>query len=181
MDISWSHAVIRVRDIDAVVKFYCDVLEFEIADRGYLGPGDTGPEIAFLSGSSSDHHQIAFASIRGPEEATSLEHLAFRVGSIAEVKAMIERVSADERVGDGLPLTHGNALSVYFKDPEGNGIEIFCDTPWHVKQPQAQGWDPSMSDDEVLTDLESRFRDAPEFSPMADYRAKRAIDFGESG
>ena len=58
-------------------------------------------------------------------------------------------------------------------------IEVFCDTPWHVKQPQAKVWDPSMSDEEVLADVEARFRDEPEFSPMADYRARRAVDFGE--
>lgn len=179
MKLNWSHAVIRVRDADAVSKFYCEVLDFSVSDRGHLGPNDTGPEIVFLTGSSSDHHQIAFVDVRGPEEATSLDHTAFRVGSISDVKEMIRRVAADERVPDGVPLTHGNAISVYFKDPEGNGIEVFCDSRWHVKQPQAKGWDPTKSDDEILSDVEALFRDEPEFSPMAAYHEKRAADFGE--
>ena len=33
------------------------------------------------------------------------------------------------------PICHGNAWSVYFQDPEGNQIEMFCDTPWYVPQP----------------------------------------------
>lgn len=179
MKLQWSHAVIRVRDADAVSKFYCDVLGFRVSDRGHLGPNDTGPEIVFLTGSSSDHHQIAFLDVRGSEEATSLDHTAFRVESIADVKEMIERVAADDRVPDGVPLTHGNAISVYFKDPEGNGIEVFCDSPWHVKQPQAKGWDPTKSDDEILSDVEALFRDEPEFSPMSAYQKKRADDFAE--
>jgi catechol-2,3-dioxygenase len=179
MKLNWSHAVIRVRDADAVSKFYCEVLDFSVSDRGHLGPDDTGPEIVFLTGSSSDHHQIAFVDVRGPEEATSLDHTAFRVGSISDVKEMIRRVAADESVPDGVPLTHGNAISVYFKDPEGNGIEVFCDSPWHVKQPQGKVWDPTKSDDEILSDVEALFRDEPEFSPMAAYHEKRAADFGE--
>ena len=33
------------------------------------------------------------------------------------------------------PVTHGNALSVYFLDPEGNRVELLIDTPWYVPQP----------------------------------------------
>ena len=180
MQVRWSHAVIRTRDIDPMVHFYCDMLGFRVADRGHLGPDETSPEIVFLSGSSSDHHQIAFLSTRGDEEATSLDHTAFRVDSVADVKAMFRRVAEDERIGDGVPLTHGNAISVYFKDPEGNGIEVFCDSPWHVRQPQAKLWDPRKSDAEVLAEVEALFRDEPEFSPMAAYKARQARLFDET-
>ena len=177
MNVRWSHCVLRVRDLEGMVGFYCDTLGFRVADRGPLGPG--GPEIVFLSGSSSDHHQIAFAAARGPEEATSLDHNAFRVDSLADVKAMHARLSADPRVKNVAPVTHGNAISVYFADPEGNGIEVFCDTPWHVQQPQLRGWDPSQSDDEVLASVEAGFREEPEFKPMDQYRAQQAAAFGE--
>jgi catechol-2,3-dioxygenase len=161
-----------------MVAFYCDLLGFRVADRGPLGPD--GPEIVFLSGSSSDHHQMAFAAARGPEDASSLEHNAFRVDSLADVKEMFARLSADARVEGILPLTHGNAISVYFADPEGNGIEIFCDTPWHVQQPQARPWDPSKSEDEVLASVEADFGDAAGFMPMEAYRAEMAKTFGEA-
>jgi catechol 2,3-dioxygenase len=179
MNLRWSHCVLRVRDLDAVVGFYCDILGFEIADRGPLGP-EGSPEVVFLSGSSSDHHQMAFAAARGPEDATSLEHNAFRVDSLADVKEMLERVSADDRVKAAAPITHGNAISVYFADPEGNGIEVFCDTPWHVQQPQLRGWDPSKSNADVLAAVEAEFRDEPGFMPMEEYRAARAKAFGEA-
>ena len=178
MNFSWSHCVVRVRDVDAMASFYGDLLGFRIADRGLLGP--EGPEAIFMSGRSSDHHQIAFVASRGPEDASSLEHIAFRVASIADVQEMVARVSADDRVANCGPITHGNAVSVYFSDPEGNGIEIFCDTPWHVKQPQLRFWDPAQTAEEVLAHVEESFRDEPEFGPMDDYRAKKAKEFGEA-
>lgn len=177
MQVSWSHCVLKVRDMGAMVAFYEDLLDFRVADRGPLGPD--GPEIVFMSGSSSDHHQIAFTSTRGPEDASSLEHNAFRVESIADVQALVARVAADDRVPPPLPLTHGNAISVYFSDPEGNGIEVFCDTPWHVPQPAVGGWDPGASPEEILAKVESAFSDRPGFGSMAEYRSKMAKAFSE--
>ena len=134
--------------------------------------GDSGPHIVFMSQSADDHHQVAFAQVRQDEgESNSVDHIAFRVDSLAEVREMMERVAKDERVEAGAPVTHGNALSVYFKDPEGNGIEVFCDTPWHVRQPVIGPWDPAKSDADVLSETEAQFRDKPEFQPMTGYRA----------
>ena len=177
MKVSWSHCVLKVRDIDAMVAFYCDMLGFKVADKGTLGPD--GPVIVFLSGSSSDHHQIAFVGSRDPEGESCVDHNAFRVESVADVQEMIAKVRADDRVKFNAPVTHGNAISVYFADPEGNGIEIFCDTPWHVVQPQMKGWDPEGSPEEVLANVEASFKDEPEFQPMAGYQAQKAKEFGE--
>jgi catechol-2,3-dioxygenase len=160
-----------------MVAFYRDALGFQVSDRGLIGPN--GPEVVFMSGSASDHHQIAFAPVRGPEDASSLEHNAFRVDSLADVKETFERMTADPRAKNVTPVTHGNAISVYFSDPEGNAIEVFCDTPWHVQQPQLKPWDPTRPDAEVLAAVEAAFRDEPEFMPMERYRAERAKAFGE--
>ena len=177
MNISWSHCVLKVRDVDAMVSFYCDMLGFKVADKGTLGPD--GPLIVFLSGSSSDHHQIAFVATREAEGESSVDHNAFRVESVADVQAMVGKVQADDRVKFNAPITHGNAISVYFADPEGNGIEIFCDTPWHVVQPQMKGWDPTESPEEILANVEASFRDEPKFQPMEAYQAEKAKQFGE--
>ena len=111
MKVSWSHCVLKVRDMDAMIAFYTEMLGFVVADRGPL-PLPGSPEIVFLSGSSSDHHQLAMTDTRGDEDASSLDHNAFRVESIADVKAMIEKVAQDDRVKAHAPLTHGNAVSV---------------------------------------------------------------------
>ena len=179
MQLQWSHCVLKVRDLDAMISFYCDTLGFRVADSGTINLG-TETALAFLSGSSSDHHQLALTEGRGPEDATSLEHNAFRAESIADVRTMLDRVTADDRVSFVMPLTHGNAVSVYFADPEGNGVEVFCDTAWHVPQPQAEPWDPALSDDEVLASVEANFSGRPGVMPMEQYRAQQAAVFGES-
>ena len=176
MKVSWSHCVLKVRDVEAMAQFYCDAFGWEIADRGGIGEEQ---EIVFLTGSSSDHHQMALTNTRKDGDGGSLDHNAFRVESVADVKDVLDRMSADERVRYAVPVTHGNAVSVYFADPEGNGIEVFCDTPWHVRQPIVGKWDPAESDQAILERIRAEYAPADEFMPMGDYRAERAAHFGE--
>jgi catechol-2,3-dioxygenase len=177
MNVRWSHCVLRVRDLEAMVAFYCETFGFRVADSGSIGPQT---EIVFLSGSSSDHHQLALSTGRGPEKASSLDHNAFRVDSLADVIDIQRRMDADDRVAYSAPITHGNAISVYFADPEGNGIEVFWDTPWHVRQPQVARWDPLMAEDDILAAVRAEFENEPEFMPMEQYRAQQAAVFGEA-
>ena len=64
---------------------------------------------------------------------------------------------------DYLPLCHGNALSFYFSDPEGNGMEIFFDTPWDVAQPQGVPWDSNLDEKSALEWVKLTFKDQPGF------------------
>ena len=126
----------------------------------------------FLSQVETDHHQVAFVSNRQDEDPpNSVNHVAFRTDSLADVKEMIQKLEKDGRSAGLLPLTHGNTWSIYFKDPEDNGIEVFCDTPWHVAQPQGKPWDPSMSEEALLAWTEKEFGDEPGFGPIEDFYA----------
>jgi catechol 2,3-dioxygenase len=174
MQLKWSHSVLYVRDLGEMLDFYTGVLGFEVSDRGPVG-GPDAPEIVFLSQVETDHHQLAFLPVRqGEGPSNSVNHMAFRTGSLDDVRAMAERLREDGRASGLQPICHGNAWSVYFQDPEGNGIEVFCDTPWHVRQPQAKPWDMSMSDDEVHAWTKSEFGDEPEFGPIDAFYARRA-------
>ena len=51
---------------------------------------------------------------------------------------------------DLLAVDPGNAWSLYFRDPEADGIEISLDTPSHVAQPHRVELDLSLSDDEIF-------------------------------
>ena len=59
--------------------------------------------------------------------------------------------------------SHGNAWSVYFPDPEGNQIEIYLDTTWHVAQPHGYPMDFSLSDAEIIVQTEAKVRADPTF------------------
>ena len=175
MKLSWSHAVLNVRDIDGMLDFYTQVLSFRVTDRGFLG--DDGSEIVFMSQDPEEHHQLAMVNTRKDEDtANSLNHLSFRVRSFAEVSAL--QATLKNRGTDTLPLSHGNTLSVYFNDPEGNGLEVFWDTPWHVAQPQGRVWDTSLDEEGALAWVRENFRDEPTFEPREDYFRRRAAGTG---
>lgn len=163
MKLHWSHAVLNVRDLDSMLKFYTDMLGFTVSDRGPLGPN--APEIVFMSNDPAEHHQVAMVSMRdGETQGNPLNHLAFRVEGFDDVKDLHDRLAGDGV--DILPLSHGNTLSIYFNDPEGNGLEVFWDTPWHVQQPQGKVWDASLDRESALEWVESNFSEEAGFAPQ---------------
>lgn len=181
MQLRWSHAFVHVQSMEKMLGFYTDVLGFEVTDRGDLG----GKSVAFLSQVETDHHQLAFMESEGGEDAPTrnrVAHFAFRVESLQEVQALHGRLSADERAANVSPVTHGNAWSLYFADPEGNGIEVFCDSPWHVRQPQGGAWDPAASEGEIHAATRAAFENTAGFGPIDDYyRERRAHLAARSG
>lgn len=179
MTLRWSHAVLYVRNLEEMLRFYHDILGFEVSDRGPLDPNNPGLDIVFLSQVGSDHHQLAFVPIRGADDTTPIDHFAFRVDCFGDVKAMVEKLRADGRGADLNPINHGNAWSVYFKDPEGNGLEVFCDSPWGVQQPQVRPWDLSMSEEELRQQTEEQFNSEPGFKPAEEFYAGHRRKLGE--
>ncbi|MFT4572547.1 MAG: catechol 2,3-dioxygenase [Hyphomicrobiaceae bacterium] len=178
MQLRWSHAVIYVRDLDNMVAFYSDVLGFQTSDRGSVGEhAGKDLELVFLSQVGSEHHQLAFLPLRGEGPSTTLDHMAFRVDSLADVKEMARRLDTDGRASELAPVSHGNAWAVYFKDPEGNGVEVFCDSPFAVVQPQVTSWDLSMSEEELKAATQERFGAEPGFEPMPDFYKKHRQRF----
>ena len=173
-----AHAVLYVHDVDDMIEFYTAVLGFEVMDRGPLG----ADEIVFLSQSARDHHQVAFITGRPkPDPSNSVHHVAFRsAGTIDELKSLTKALRADDRVTQIMPLTHGNAWSVYFRDPELNGVEVFIDTPWHVRQPQGVPLDLDKSNEEIVEFTRTRFSGEPEFGSIDDFYARRAEQLDRS-
>lgn len=172
-----AHAVLRVHDLDQMLDFYTRTLGFEVTDRGPLGRD----EIVFLSQSATSHHQVAFITGRSaPQRSDNLNHVAFRsVGTLDGLKALHAALAADARITGIMPLTHGNAWSVYFQDPELNGIEVFIDTPWHVAQPQGAPLDLSRSNDEIIEWTHEHYAGEPRFGPMDAYFDQRAAHLGK--
>ena len=161
MKLRWSHTVLNIKDVKKILDFYVGTLGFEISDRGPLA--ENGPEIIFMSQDPNEHHQIGLVVSREDEgPSNSLNHLSFRVDSFKDLKIMKSKLESANV--DNLPLCHGNALSLYFNDPEDNGIEVFWDTPWHVSQPQAVVWDANLNEEDALAWVEETFKDKPNFT-----------------
>jgi catechol 2,3-dioxygenase len=169
--IRFSHVGFHVHDIDAMVDFYTRLLGLEVTDRGKLAiPGN--PEIAFLSSDPTEHHQIALVAGRqdGGIERGVINQISFNVEGLEDLRRV--KAAAEELgVTRFLPLSHGNAWSLYFPDPEGNGIEVFCRSPWHVRQPVTDGFDLSQDDETIARETERRYAGTPDFQPAESWRA----------
>ena len=106
MTLTWSHAVLYVRNLDAMLNFYTDVLGCQITDRGPMGP-EGSPDIVFLSQNPDEHHQLAMVAVRKDEDpSNSLNHVAFRTGAFADVQALYSRLAPMDGINVN-PLSHG--------------------------------------------------------------------------
>jgi catechol 2,3-dioxygenase len=165
-----SHFGIYVTDIDRMVEFYTKVFGLTVTDRGQ---GRTFKnELVFMSATENQHHQLVLASGR-PKEATfsTVMQISFTVPTIQAIRDI--KAHALERGATAMRgLNHGNALSIYFADPEGNTVEVYIDTPFYVAQPHGDPLDLDKSDDEIMRETEAICRSDPTFMPVADWQEK---------
>jgi catechol 2,3-dioxygenase len=161
-----SHVGLYVRDVPKMIEFYTKVLGFVVSD------GADDGRITFLSRNPSDHHQVVLVRGRTTETDTPMvQQVSFNVGTLANVRQAYRKVS--ETGCQGIrPTCHGNAWSVYFQDPEGNQIEMFCDTPWYVPQPLGFKIDLDKSEEDIYRETEAFCRDREGFMPMEEWRAQ---------
>lgn len=174
--LSLAHATVSVSDFDKSLAFYCEALGFHVTNRGEV-PG--GAQIAFISQDPDNHHQIAMveAAETGNHGFVMVDHLAFRTGSLDDLRILRDKLTA-AGIENLFPICHGNAWSLYFNDPEGNGLECFVDTPFHVAQPFANGFDLDQSDEEITAATRALIKSEPEFQSMADWRTAFAARLG---
>ena len=176
--LTFSHLGIHVKNLETMAAFYSGLLGFTVTDRGTL-PGPNGPiDLVFTSRDPDVHHQVVLVSGR-PEEAgfNVVNQISFSADSLATLKSFYATLKA-AGVDELLPVTHGNALSIYCRDPEGNRIEIFVDTPWYVSQPLRVPMPIELPEDELLAWAERHARGLPGFRPRAQWRSEMAQRMG---
>ena len=121
-----GHVHLKVADIERALKFYRDVLGFEITTR-------YGEQAVFLS-AGGYHHHIAlntWESLGGsppPANATGLFHLAILYPTRALLADALRRVLAAGIDLDGAS-DHGVSEALYLRDPDENGVELYWDRP----------------------------------------------------
>jgi catechol-2,3-dioxygenase len=128
-----QHLVLWVSDVERSVRFYRDLLGFEVKRKF--------PNAAFLKipGSPDDHHLGLFEQdgVRPPDERVArMYHSAWEVAELTDlVRARQRLAEAGALVGSS---DHGTSLSLYAKDPDGLEFEIF----WTVPEGQPVGTRP---------------------------------------
>ncbi|MBT4487388.1 MAG: VOC family protein [Rhodospirillaceae bacterium] len=151
-----THVGIYVKDMDRMLQFYSDVFGLTLTDAGR--PPDFHLNIAFLSANPGEHHQMVLVGGREDDATANVaQQISFLVASLDEVREMRDKV-----VAAGLEvrrvITHGNAWSVYFSDPEDNTLEVYAHTPWYIPQPAAIPFDLDLSNDEIMAQTEELCR-----------------------
>ena len=170
--LAFSHMGIFVTEPARMEDFYTRVLGFTVTDRGDLETPHGRLQFLFLSRDPREHHQIVMASGRPANlPFNPINQISFRMEDFAGLREMHRRLQK-EAVSELSPVSHGNALSVYFRDPEGNRIELFVDTPWYVKQPLRIPLDMKLSDKDLWAWAESEARKQPGFRPVEEWRAE---------
>jgi catechol 2,3-dioxygenase len=124
-----GHVNLRVADLDRATDFYRDVLGFTIT---CYGPA-MGLPIVFMA-LGDYHHHVALnwfyegSSNCGSARHGGLNHFAIVHPDEPSLASAVERLlSHGDLIEDA--RDHGSTLSVYLRDPDGNGIELYCDRP----------------------------------------------------
>lgn len=170
-----SHVGIFVQDLPKLEDFYTRLFGMVITDSGV---GKTFKNsLSFLSGSPDQHHQLVLSSGRAEGTPSTVMQLAFMVDSIDDLRSIRAR-AAEMGAASIMGLNHGNSWSVYFDDPEGNKIEIYLDTPYHVPQPCGEPLNLEQSDDELLAETKALVESRDGHMIRKDYVADMANRLG---
>lgn len=121
-----GHVHLKVSDLERAIAFYHGVLGFEITQR-------YGQQAAFLSAGGYHHHigLNTWESAGGsapPPGTTGLYHVAILYPSRKELADALRRLMAAKIQLDGA-ADHGVSDALYLRDPDENGVELYCDRP----------------------------------------------------
>jgi len=162
-----SHMGICCFDLSRMLAFYTEVLGMTVSDRGAL-PAPGNPELIFLTTDPREHHQLVLVSGRkegevqtgpalGGSFGTAIFQLSFRLDGLSTMRRVRDRLAA-AGCQHLIPINHGNAWSLYTRDPEGNALEFVVDTPWYTAQPCGELLELELSDAEILARTETLCR-----------------------
>jgi len=121
-----GHVNLYVRDADKSRQWYEDVLGLHTYDHR---PG----RAAFMSADLNQSHEVALMQV-GPDAPlqsrgqVGLNHLAWMMASFDDLKDAYARLK-EKGVKIEAVVDHGISLGIYFRDPDGNGLEISYELP----------------------------------------------------
>ncbi len=122
-----GHVVIKVRDIERSKKFYTETLGLQqMMELPRF-------KMAFFASNGRDHHELACMEVGAdaPEQQprqVGLAHIAFRLRDEDHLRAAYKEFK-EKHVPIVFTVDHGVTKSIYFRDPDGNQLEVYCDNP----------------------------------------------------
>ncbi len=117
-----AHIVLNSYQAEAMTEWYCAVIGAHVV---YVNP-----PVTFLT-FDEEHHRIGIAQMPGdPQDrdivSPGLQHIAFTFGSASDLLTKYEELKARE-ILPRVTCNHGPTISFYYRDPDGNIIEMMVD------------------------------------------------------
>ena len=115
-------SILTDENYEAMISFYCTMFNGGVVNEV--------PGVMAFPSFDREHHR--FAIIKRPGLAkksgatVGLAHVAFSYSSLAEVLFVYKRMK-ELGVRPTYCVNHGTTTSMYYRDPDGNEIEIFVD------------------------------------------------------
>lgn len=131
-----GHVHLKVADLDRAMKFYCDLLGFELTTM-------YGTDAAFISAGGYHHHiglntWYSKGGSPPPVQSTGLYHTAIVYPTRKDLATILQRLR-----DAGYPLSgasdHGVSEALYLSDPDQNGVELYWDRPREAWPKKADG------------------------------------------
>jgi catechol 2,3-dioxygenase-like lactoylglutathione lyase family enzyme len=171
----FAHAVLRTNKFKQMVDWYKTVLQANIVFENQM--------LAFMT-YDDEHHRVAIAALPGIEDRTprsaGLDHLAYTYSSLGDLVATYERLKA-AGITPVVPINHGVTLSMYYRDPDGNKVELqienfatveeqneFLRSPDFSKNPIGVSFDPD--------ELARQYHKGVPESELKKYRPEKGLD-----
>jgi catechol 2,3-dioxygenase len=173
-----GHVGLFVFDIDLMVDFFTRTCGLHITDQSVVRQSS---RVVFLSRDPAEHHQIVL--VEGRTSATELKllnQISLRVRTVDDLRDAMARLEQDPRVTEIDPCNHGNAFSVYFRDPERNRFELYLDSPFYVKQAVLAHLDLQQTDAQLIASTQARHAADPSFRLVEQWRTDFAKKLGRS-
>jgi catechol-2,3-dioxygenase len=118
----FAHVVFQTGQLDTMRSWYCTLLDAHVV---FEGQG-----LSFIT-YDDEHHRVAFVQPPVPLEAktpvtAAVHHTAY---TFPDLDALLERYSElkVQGVTPAVPIQHGVTTSLYYRDPDGNFVELQVD------------------------------------------------------
>jgi catechol-2,3-dioxygenase len=142
-----GHVGLFVQDPAKMIDFYSNFLGMQVTDRG------EDDRIVFLSARpDQEHHELALA--KAPDRKSEVQQISFTVGSLTDLRAFWQQINERGYPVDRV-VNHGIAFGCYFRDPEGNRVEVYWSTGKDYPQPHGDPIDLGQSEEELLALLDA--------------------------
>ena len=145
---SLGHVGVFVEDVERSLVFYRDLLGLTVTDA------DVNNGMYFLSSRPDyEHHEILICRGRtAPRGLRLLQQVSFRCAELEDVLGFYERLRAAQVRFDRI-VSHGNAVGVYFFDPDDNRGEVYWATGLPAKQTYLYKVDPTRRAADIVADV----------------------------